>query len=119
MLTKVISGGQTGADQAGLRAARAAGILTGGWAPRGWLVESKDGNKDVAAPWLGLLFGLEECAQLGYAARTRANARDSDTTIWFGNVDTSGGKHDLGGMPESVLRTIWMSDAVHEPNTRR
>jgi hypothetical protein len=31
MLAKVISGGQTGADQGGLRAARAADIPTGGW----------------------------------------------------------------------------------------
>jgi Circularly permutated YpsA SLOG family len=34
MLERVISGGQTGADQAALRAARACGIPTGGWAPR-------------------------------------------------------------------------------------
>jgi hypothetical protein len=33
VLTKVISGGQTGADQAGWRAARAFGIPTGGWMP--------------------------------------------------------------------------------------
>jgi hypothetical protein len=39
MLERVISGGQTGADQGGLRAARACGIPTGGWAPRGWLTE--------------------------------------------------------------------------------
>jgi hypothetical protein len=39
MLAKVISGGQTGADQAGRRAARAAGIPTGGWAPLGWKTE--------------------------------------------------------------------------------
>jgi hypothetical protein len=32
MLKKIVSGGQTGADQAGLKAARAAGIETGGWA---------------------------------------------------------------------------------------
>ncbi len=39
MLDRVISGGQTGADQAALRAARAAGIPTGGWAPLGWKTE--------------------------------------------------------------------------------
>ena len=42
----VISGGQTGVDQAALRAARSCGIPTGGWAPRGWLTE------DGPAPWL-------------------------------------------------------------------
>ena len=40
MLEPVISGGQTGADQAGLRAAQACGIPTGDQAPRGWLTEA-------------------------------------------------------------------------------
>jgi hypothetical protein len=95
VLTRVVSGGQTGADQGGLRAARAADIPTGGWAPRGWLVKSKDGHKDIAAPWLGPTFGLEECAELGYAARTRANARDSDGTLWFGDFNSPGGHTTL------------------------
>jgi hypothetical protein len=33
MITLVISGGKTGADQAGWRAAEACGIETGGWMP--------------------------------------------------------------------------------------
>src|SRR3954453_21838055 len=40
MLERVISGGQTGADLAGWRAARAAGIATGGWMPRGFWTEA-------------------------------------------------------------------------------
>ena len=39
MLERVISGGQTGADQAGWRAARAFGIPTGGAMPKGFLTE--------------------------------------------------------------------------------
>jgi len=39
MLERVISGGQTGADQAGWRAARASGIPTGGAMPGGFLTE--------------------------------------------------------------------------------
>jgi hypothetical protein len=35
MLERVISGGQSGVDQASLRAARAAGFPTGGRAPKG------------------------------------------------------------------------------------
>src|SRR4051794_27102312 len=80
---KVVSGGQTGADQAGLRAAKAAGIETGGWAPLGW--ETEDGP----APWLAS-FGLEECPRRGYQARTEANSRDSDGTLWFGSTDRQG-----------------------------
>lgn len=44
MLDRVVSGGQTGADQGGLRAARVDGIPNGGWAPLGLLVESEDGQ---------------------------------------------------------------------------
>jgi hypothetical protein len=40
MIERVISGGQTGADQAGWRAARAYGIPTGGWMPLGFLTET-------------------------------------------------------------------------------
>ena len=54
MITKVISGGQTGADRAGLFAARKFAIETGGYAPRGWLTESG------TAPWLAD-YGLTEC----------------------------------------------------------
>jgi hypothetical protein len=39
VLEKIISNGQTGLDQAGWRAARAAGIPTGGWMPKGFLTE--------------------------------------------------------------------------------
>jgi len=84
-LTRIVSGGQTGADQGALIAALAAGIETGGWAPLGWRTE------DGPAPWLADL-GLIECPEPGYRARTRANARDSDATIWFGMVGTPGYK---------------------------
>ena len=43
MLRKVISGGQTGADRAGLQAAKSSGIKTGGYMPKGFL--ALDGNK--------------------------------------------------------------------------
>jgi hypothetical protein len=94
MLDKVITGGQTGADQGALRAARACGVPTGGWAPLGWLVETPDGRRDVATPWLAT-WGLVECPEMGYAARTRANVRDSDGTLWFGDWHTTGGRATL------------------------
>lgn len=93
-LDRVISGGQTGVDQAGLRAARSAGIPTGGWAPKGWLTESPDGRRNVAAPELAEL-GLVECPESGYKARTIANVRDSDATLWFGDYHSPGGKATL------------------------
>src|SRR5262245_49041797 len=100
MIDKLVSGGQTGADQGALRAARAAGIPTGGWAPKGWLTEGpldEEGHpwpKEVTAPWLAD-FGLVECPEPGYPARTRANVRDSDATLWFGDWHTTGGRATL------------------------
>lgn len=74
MITKVCSGGQTGADQGGLRAAFELGIPTGGWAPRGF--QTSLGPE----PRLGTMYGLVE-HKSGYAARTFANVRDSCGTI--------------------------------------
>ncbi|MBW2238310.1 MAG: hypothetical protein JRF39_04555 [Deltaproteobacteria bacterium] len=39
MITKIISGGQTGADQAALDVAVKLGILHGGWIPKGRITE--------------------------------------------------------------------------------
>ncbi|HJZ54171.1 MAG TPA: putative molybdenum carrier protein, partial [Gemmataceae bacterium] len=89
MIERVITGGQTGADQGGLRAARAAGIATGGFAARGWETEAGP------APWLAD-FGLVECETPGYPARTEANVRAADAVLWFGSTDTPGGKLTLG-----------------------
>lgn len=74
MIERIVSGGQNGVDQAALRAARAVGIATGGWAPRGFA------TLDGPAPWLAD-YGLVEHARTGYAPRTEANVRDSDATL--------------------------------------
>jgi len=77
-LRAIVSGGQTGVDQAALREAKAMGLATGGWAPKGWRTDSGP------APWLGDEYGLLEHARADYPARTRANAQHSDATAWFG-----------------------------------
>ena len=84
MLDRVVSGGQTGVDQAGWRAARASGIATGGWMPEGFLTEAGP-RPDFAG-----MFGAVEMPGGGYPERTRANVRDSDATIWFGDPDSPG-----------------------------
>ena len=76
MMERVISGGQTGADQAGLAAAKACGIPTGGWMPKGFLTTAGP------APELAAEFGLKEHSG-EYAERTGANVRDADATIRF------------------------------------
>jgi len=74
MLEKVISGGQTGVDQAALRAARRLNIVTGGWAPKGW--RTLDGPREQ----LLRSFGLVEHWG-GYAERTWQNVRDAQVTL--------------------------------------
>jgi hypothetical protein len=82
-LRKVISGGQTGADQQGLIEGRALGLETGGWVPRGWRTE------DGSAPWLAT-FGCKEHPSGKYPPRTRENVKDSEATLWFGNSNSPG-----------------------------
>jgi hypothetical protein len=77
LLEKVISGGQIGADQAGLMAAARYGIATGGWMPRGF--------QTLAGPdpELAARFGLREHLSEKYPPRTELNVRTSDGTIRF------------------------------------
>lgn len=74
-LEKIISGGQTGVDQAGLRAARRLGISTGGWATLGY--------RTLAGCQEDLLrgFGLVEHLSPRYEDRTGMNVVHSDATI--------------------------------------
>lgn len=72
---KIISGGQTGVDQAGLEAALCVGLKTGGWMPYGW--QTLEGS----FPEFKEKYGMVECQDVGYAARTKLNVRDSDGTL--------------------------------------
>jgi hypothetical protein len=77
-LTEVRSGGQDGADLAGVAAAKVCGIPTGGWCPKHWKTFS--GPK----PAYEKFFGMKEYTEVdGYPPRTRANVRDSDGTVRF------------------------------------
>ncbi len=86
MLKKIISGGQTGADQGGLEAARSLGLETGGKVPLGFKTE------DGAMPELGPQYGLEELASHEYPPRTRYNVVDSDATVIFGRTSETGSR---------------------------
>jgi hypothetical protein len=89
MITMVISGGQTGADQAGWRAAEACGITTGGWMPFGFLTE------DGPQHWFANVYSAREMPTKSYPARTVQNVMDSDGTLWFGSTDSPGAKTTL------------------------
>lgn len=81
-LCRVISGGQTGADQGGLIAAAKAGVETGGTAPLHY--KTQDGLN----PLLSLL-GLTNAGD--YTSRTIQNVQDSDGTVIIGANTTSPG----------------------------
>jgi hypothetical protein len=82
---KVISGGQSGADQTGIRVARELGYETGGTAPLGWRTEYGP------APWLAD-YGLIEDDSEHYQGRTDKNVQAADGTVLFGDVDSSGSR---------------------------
>jgi hypothetical protein len=86
---RVVSGGQTGADQAGLIAARRYGIPTGGWMPKDFLTSAGP------VPDLAREYGLQEHSG-GYADRTEANVRLADGTLRFAaSFETPGEKCTL------------------------
>jgi len=89
-LKKILSGAQTGADIAGLQAAKACGLETGGWIPKGFKTENG------SQPKLGELYNLKEHTSDHYGPRTFTNARDSDGTIRIaGNFNSPGEKLTL------------------------
>lgn len=83
-LVKVISGAQTGADQAFLFAAEALGIPTGGTCPLRCRTESGE------RPDLIARFKLTESPSSDYPVRTLANVKAADGTAVFGDVLETG-----------------------------
>ncbi len=81
-LEKVISGGQTGADRAGLDAALKCGIPVGGFCPQGRRAE------DGAIP---ATYPLTETRSRSYDVRTRMNVRAADATLVLNLGELSGG----------------------------
>lgn len=78
-LQRVISGAQTGADQAGLTVAVALGYQPGGMVPKGRRTEAGPLTDAQMAAWR-----LIESRYAGYEHRTRQNVRVSDGTVVFG-----------------------------------
>jgi hypothetical protein len=82
MVKKIISGGQTGADQAALDVAIKLGISHGGWIPKGRLTET------------GMLddkYHLKEMETANYNKRTEQNVIDSDGTLIISHGKLTGG----------------------------
>jgi hypothetical protein len=83
LLEKIVSGGQTGANRAGLDWAINHGIPHGGWCPKGRKAE--DGP-------INAKYQLQDTPSSDCPQRTEWNVRDSDGTVIF-----RVGKHLSGG----------------------
>ena len=79
---RIVSGGQAGADRAGLDWALQNGVDHGGWCPKGR--RSEDGP--IPPEYL-----LSETPLAGYLQRTEWNVRDSDATVIFTLTDALDG----------------------------
>lgn len=95
-ITKIVSGGQTGADRGGLEAALYCEIPHGGWCPKGRKAE------DEIIPHK---YHLTEMKSADYLKRTEANIVDSDATIVFTYGKANGGS----------LRTIKFAKKHNRP----
>jgi hypothetical protein len=96
MITKIISGGQTGADRGGLDAAIYCQMPHGGWCPKGRKAE------DGIIP---SQYHLNEMASPEYLPRTKANVFDSDATVIFTYGPPTGGS----------LKTITYAHHLEKP----
>ena len=96
LLSKLISGGQTGVDRAALDIALAAGLPIGGWCPKGRLAE--DGMIPMTYP-------LQETPSPQYAQRTRWNVRDADASLILTRNEPTGG----------TALTIHAARRLHKP----
>lgn len=87
LISRIFSGGQTGADRAALDAAIAASVVHGGWCPAGGLAEDKPYPPGVLVNYPGLKPTIESEPEV----RTRYNIRDSHATLVLGAPTDSPG----------------------------
>ena len=93
---KIISGGQTGADRAGLDVGLALNIPVGGWCPQGRRAE--DGPIPDRYP-------LTETPEADYDTRTRRNVEDSDGTLIL----------NLGTLDGGTALTVKLARQIGKP----
>lgn len=104
MLKKIISGGQTGADIAGIDAAIDTGFPYGGWLPRG--------RKTECGP-LSEKYQMQAMTRGGYPKRTEQNVKDSDGTVIFTHKKLTGGSRLTANLAESWGKP-WLHINLHQ-----
>jgi hypothetical protein len=97
LVSRIISGGQSGADRIALDWAIHHNVPHGGWCPRGRKAE--DGPLDVK-------YLLQETKSTGYFQRTRQNVTDSDGTLIV----------NLGKLEGGTLATAKLAQKLGKPH---
>jgi hypothetical protein len=112
VISRIVSGGQTGVDRAALDVAIKLGIPHGGWVPKGRLAE--DGPLPEA-------YRMRETPSAIYSERTEKNVIDSDGTLIISRGELSGGseatremalKHERPWLHIDLSRTSAFLSAV-------
>ncbi len=99
--TRIVSGGQTGVDQAALTVAIDLGLEHGGWCPKGRRCESGT----IPAHFL-----LSPMPTSSYAARTRQNVIDSDATLILHRGALTGGTLLTSTIAQDLGRPLLLLD---------
>lgn len=116
-ISRIRSGGQTGADRGALDAARAAGVPICGWCPKGgW-------SEDYPEP-PGLLASypeLQETPSADPIQRTEWNVRDSDATLIVcpGGLDVSPGTAATARFAERYRKPLCVVEDANEESLEK
>lgn len=106
---KIISGGQTGVDRAGLDVAMERGLACGGWCPKG--------RKTEAGP-LPEQYPLQETKSATYAERTRLNVCDSDGTLILTRSKPKGGTALTLELAKKMKKPVLVLDLSEDPDPK-
>ncbi len=113
MLTKVISGGQCGADIAALRAAKDFGIPTGGYLTKG--CRTLEGER----PQYLTQYNMIELPSPAYKERTWRNVAESDGTIRFAlDFNSPGERCTLNGIKHYKKEWLDIDILKYKPANR-
>ncbi|WP_337174970.1 putative molybdenum carrier protein [Paludisphaera sp.] len=107
MIERVVTGGETGADQGAWAAARRAGVATGGYMPRGFRTEAGPAAR------LGQLHGAVEFP-FDDARRIRANLRRAGGLAWFGDPESPEARQAFAAC-EELSKPSFVVDVGYTP----